>query len=186
VTRGQIEKFAPIAAMVVLLTACTAAPSEPAPTVTVTATTTVTATPQAEVAPASTTHPVGETVDRSEGWRTTLHGVNLDPAPDGPQPQSPGNKWVSLDVENCAGPSETEAYINSSPWRIVAADNRQYQASGTGYGTFPTPDYAFGDTPISAGECIRGWITFDVARDATLVSVKYQTTTGEETVWNLQ
>jgi hypothetical protein len=150
---------------------------------------TVTATPEAVPKPTSTPTPVadpphalGEVLTHSGDWKVTLHQVVLDSAVRGPQPQNAADKWASIEVENCNG-SEPDAYIGGMPWRLVASDNRQFQESSTGYSSFPEPSYAFGDTAIVPGECIRGWITFVVARDAVITGVKYSPSLGVPVLW---
>jgi hypothetical protein len=163
-----------------LLTGCAGAS---APTPTVTATPTPEAGPT-EVPPEPADHALGEVIEHSGGWKVTLHQVVLDSALDGPQPEAPGDKWASIDIESCNG-TTPDAYITTSPWRLVANDNRQFQSSSIGYNSFPNPDYAAGDTPIAANECIRGWITFVVARDAAITTVKYSPSLGDPIAWTV-
>ncbi|MET0989860.1 MAG: hypothetical protein ABWY54_04355 [Glaciihabitans sp.] len=165
-----------------LLSGCAGTPV-PGPTVTVTVTATPEAEPEATATPkADPPHKLAEVVTHSGDWTVTLHQVVLDSATGGPQPENSTDKWASIEVENCNG-TEPEAYITGMPWRLVASDNRQFQESSTGYSSFPEPSYAFGDTAIAAGECIRGWITFVVARDAVITGVKYSPSLGVPVLW---
>lgn len=163
-----------------LLSACA---GEPAPAVTVE--TTVTASPEAVPSPTpspTTASPLatGETADFGQ-FSMTVHGVDLDPAPEpGPQPQRAEDKWASADVEYC---TDADTTVTDYWWRLHAADNRQYSASSTGYETFPEPAYAWGEVPVSAGTCHRGWITFVVGKDAQLTTVGYQNDRGDAARW---
>lgn len=164
-----------------LLTGCAGTPA-PAPTVTVTA-------PAAVEEPSPSPTPsedaplvLGSTQDFGE-FAMTVHAVNLDPAPaPAPQPENAADKWVSADVEYCATIDST---ITSYWWRLSAADNRQYEPSSVGYSAFPEPAYAWGEVPVAAGNCHRGWITFTVNREAVLETVRYANDKGHSAEWAL-
>lgn len=162
-----------------LLTGCSAA-SEPAPTVTVVQT--VAPEPVESAAPAKPNGPlaIGEVAEFGT-FTMTVHAVDLDPAPEpAPQPQRSEDKWVSVDVEFC---TTADSMISDSRWRIVAADNRQYQPSSTGYDAFPEPAYAWGEVTVPAGSCNRGWITFVVGKQAELKSIRYANDKGNAADW---
>lgn len=114
----------------------------------------------------------------------TAHALDLDSSPPpAPQPQRETDRWVSLDIEICNGYSQT-ATASGEPWGLVTADNRRFTSSDTGYSTFPVPDVTFG-ADIAAGECVRGWVTFVVAKDAVLESVLYSNSGGDRATWQL-
>jgi hypothetical protein len=179
-----MKRFALPLLAVLLLGGCSAASPGQTPVPAVTVTTTVTATPSPS--PTPTPEPAAPTlgvgVPHSNGWTVTLHSIDLNSAANGPQPQTASDKWVSIDVENCNG-TTPNALLTSSPWRLIATDNRQFESSSTGYVTFPEPQLTFGETAIAPGECIRGWFTFVVARDATITSVKYSPNGGSAIIW---
>lgn len=162
----------------VLLSGCAATPA-PAPTVT------VTVEAAAEPTPTPTPTPDGPlalgAVNDFLSFTMTVHSVNLDPAPaPAPQPESTSDKWVAADVEYCATIDST---ITSYWWRLSAADSRQYEPSSVGYSAFPEPAYAWGEVPVAAGNCHRGWITFTVNRDASLETVRYANDKGDFAEW---
>ncbi|TDW29526.1 hypothetical protein EDD25_1232 [Cryobacterium psychrophilum] len=171
------------AGAVLLLAGCAGA-AEPAVAEPViqAATPTVTPSPTPTPTPADAVPTIGVPYTHNGDWTVTLHELVLDSAPDGPQPPNTSDRWSSIDVENCNG-STPEAYLTSDPWRLVSSDNRQFQASSTGYSSFPEPNLTFGDAAIAPGECIRGWFTFVTARDASITEVKYAPASGEGIRW---
>ncbi|WP_295787534.1 DUF4352 domain-containing protein [uncultured Microbacterium sp.] len=175
---------AAIAALSVLFLAGCSAPADPAPTVTVT----VTATPAAAApsptasAAAASALPLGE-AKAFPDVTVTAHEFRPDSTPEpAPQPQTAGDRWASLDVEVCNTSSE-QFTVSGNPWSLVAADNRTYSESSTGYDQFPQPRFAFGDQAVEAGMCRRGWITFVVNGDATINSIRYANTSGNIVRW---
>lgn len=100
----------------------------------------------------------------------TVFQFDQDAAPSAPTPESPGTKWVAADVQVC---SDQGGYVNTIPWSLVGADNGRYEVSSTGYDGFPSPAYPWGDAPIAAGECIRGWIVFVAPTAAAVEYVRY-------------
>jgi hypothetical protein len=45
---------------------------------------------------------------------------------------------------------------------LAYADGAVIEPSSTGYGGFPTPEYPWGDHPLAAKRCVKGWIVFPV------------------------
>lgn len=162
-----------------LLAGCSA--SEPVPTPTVTVVQTVTPeAPSEPVADADGPLAMGEPA-RFAGFSMTVHAVDLDPSPEpAPQPQRAEDKWASADIEYC---TDSDTTITATWWRLVSTDSRQYQSSSTGYETFPEPAYAWGEVPVSAGTCHRGWLTFVVGKNAELESVRYANDKGDSADW---
>lgn len=170
-----------LAGVGVLLTGCAGEPA-PAPTVTVTAE----AAPATPVAtPDASAEPDGPLALGSaaefDDFSMIVHAVNLDPVPaPAPQPERAEDKWASADVEYC---SKIESSITSYWWRMSAADNRQYEPSDVGYSAFQEPAYAWGEVPVAADSCHRGWITFTVNREAVLETVRYANDKGHSAEW---
>ncbi len=162
------------------LAGCSAADAEPAPTVTVTET--ITASPEPAPAPtADQPLAYGESASVTQAG-LTVHGVNLDPAPTAPEPQSPTDKWVSADIEIC-NESPEGFNFSAATWSLVDSENRSFEQSSLGYNQFPQPDYAFGDEYLAAGDCHRGWLTFVANETSTFVEVEYRNTLGEGASW---
>ena len=164
-----------------ILTGCAGA-AEPTPAVTVIVTETATPAPEPSVEEEG---PLAlGAVAEFAGFSLVVHAVNLDPAPEpAPQPERAEDKWASADVEYCTTP---ESSITSYWWRMSAADNRQYEPSSVGYSAFPEPAYAWGEVPVAANSCHRGWITFTIGRDAAIEAVRYANDQGNSAEWAVQ
>lgn len=169
----------------VLLVGCSAPTNaaelstSPSPTATKSSQPTPTPTPTAVV------NVVGSTVELETGATVAVLAYEPASAPEAPLPQDPGNHWVSLDVQVCNN-SAADSYATTNPWTLRDSDNRNYDSSSVGYNQFPNPQYAWGEVPLPAGECLRGWITFPVLDGASLMTARYVSpATGDHTDWVL-
>lgn len=63
--------------------------------------------------------------------------------------------------------------ITNDPWSLIGNDSGSYDPSNIGYAQFPQPQYPFGEHPVSAGECVRGWIVLDVLRSVAITKIRY-------------
>jgi len=88
-----------------------------------------------------------------------------------PKPDQDGFEWGAADVEIC---SKIAGFLNNLSWTLVYADHTRIEASNVGYQQFPLPAYPAGDTDITAGQCVRGWITYPVPSGKRPVGVHYQ------------
>lgn len=118
--------------------------------------------------------PMGQTYSNEAG-DVTVYAYKPDAAPGAPPPTSPGTGWAAADVQVCVKQAN---YVNDLPWALVGSDNGRYAPSSTGYGSFPSPKYPMGDTPVAIGECVRGWIVFVVPTGATVAFVRYAPSSG--------
>jgi hypothetical protein len=110
---------------------------------------------------------------KAEGPNGTsvAHAYKQPVATKAPKPEQEGFEWGAADVEVC---SKIAGYLNNLSWTLVYADHTRIEASSVGYQQFPLPEYPTGDTDITAGQCIRGWITYPVPAGKRPVSVHYQ------------
>lgn len=166
------------------LAACTTSGSSiPAPTVTTTQT--VTATPATSAPPAS---PLGMKVGAvytvpKEG--TTAAVLAYDDQTPGSGAES-GNRLVALEVKVCATKTES---VGNGAWSLIGADDSTSDIKITG-GGLKEPQYQDGNTLV-AGECARGWITFDIAKDQKVARAKYNPEDSKNrslgvALWNLR
>jgi hypothetical protein len=114
----------------------------------------------------------GATVNDGRGHTVTYYSIQQPAAPNAPEPQSPGTEWVAIDVQVCYGPG-AQTWDNSQSWVLVDANNGNYDPSSTGYSQFPSPEFPWGDIAVIDGQCIRGWIVYDVVIGADIVNVAY-------------
>lgn len=92
-------------------------------------------------------------------------------AANAPKPDQDGYEWGAADVEVCA---KGTGYLNNSTWVLTYADHTRIEASSVGYRQFPQPAYPWGDTDVTAGQCVRGWITYAVPAGKRPATVHYQ------------
>lgn len=106
------------------------------------------------------------------GRTVTYYSIQRPAATRAPKPESPGTEWVAIDVQACYGPGSYN-FDNAFSWTLVDSTNGQYEPSHTGYSQFPSPEFPSGDTTVTDGQCIRGWIVFPVVTDHPIVRVAY-------------
>lgn len=63
-----------------------------------------------------------------------------------------------------------------SPWALIDAEGGRYPDNGTVYGYTPTPVFPNGeqDGTFQPGDCVKGWIFFDVPKGTKITEVRYQ------------
>ena len=161
--------------------ATAAAPTDPAPTPPEPSPTPTEAAPVVTPEPHL---PFGQAASLSDGSTVTVHAVNMDPAPDAPAPAAQDAHWVAVDVEGCwSAQTPANSVFTNMAWALRDSENRQYQPSNVTYQQFPQPAYGFSDTPVVAGECVRGWISYEIPNGEHLAEVKYQSQAGGPFYW---
>ena len=76
-----------------------------------------------------------------------------------------------LDVRVCAVHKGT---ISAAPWSLIGSDSSNNATTVIGVGLHDPQYPSVGDgKPVTAGECISGWIAFFVARSVRIVAAKY-------------
>ena len=138
----------------------------------VTATVTVTAKPDAPPKQAGVLK-LGETADVGFARLTAL-----EVRPDVPVDYEEHDRWASVLVRTCADVDEVEGeplVISWFPWTVSDKQDGVYQITGvTGGVNYPIPTYPSDPgQKITKGQCVKGWITFNVAPGAKLRSVTY-------------
>jgi hypothetical protein len=138
------------------------------------AATTATSTPAAAAASAASQAPAvlkfGAKAD-GQKMTSTAYAYKQPVAQKAPPPDQDGFEWGAADVEVCA---KGTGYLNNGAWVLVYADHTRIQPSSIGYQQFPEPEYPSGDTDVTIGQCIRGWITYPVPTGKRPVAVHYQ------------
>ena len=128
-------------------------------------------------------HKLGTTVATPDGHvDVTVYAFRQPVAAGAPRPDQRGYTWAGIDVKVC---SHIEAIVNMLPWSLVYADDTRAESSSVGYRQFPLPSYAWGDTPLHVGRCLRGWIVFPVPAKTRPVMVEYQPEGTDATDWKV-
>lgn len=87
-------------------------------------------------------------------------------------------------VKTCIGSDST---LSWSPWSLVDADGGNYPAANYMYGGWMTPQYPFaGERAYRAGDCVKGWIIFDVPPTARFLEVSYGNSSGDTATWTIE
>lgn len=182
--RLRLRVMLAMVSIALIMTACggtktktvTVTSTVPGPTTTVT----VTASPTPSPTTGDTSRvplALGRTWTSAEAT-ATVYAYTPDAATGAPPPQDPSRKWEAIDVKVC---SAVGGSVSNQPWSLVGSEAGSYNPSSTGYNQFPEPQYPFGDRAVNKGECVRGWIVFDVLRTAVITKIRYsvQSSAGE-------
>ena len=94
------------------------------------------------------------------------------------QPKA-GFNFSSIDVQHCAGPGGDRFGPNRFDWELAMPDNTRLRA-----GTNVTePQLA--SSPLGPGDCIRGWVSFEVPQSATPSHVVYKSVSTGAAKWRV-
>jgi hypothetical protein len=116
---------------------------------------------------------IGDTATFEYGDTVTVYSYNAPVQSNNEfiQPQ-PGNQFAAIEVEGCAGDVEVtgptgnpQMAVNPFFFALQMPDNTRLQHSA------PVVEPAFNATNLSAGDCVRGSITFEVSQDIAPVYV---------------
>lgn len=79
--------------------------------------------------------------------------------------------WATVEVKVCV--TRGDVTVSQFPWQLAMPDDSRFQTTGLFGGTMPKPEYPAADTPVRAGDCLRGKIPFLVPRAQRPVRVVY-------------
>lgn len=119
--------------------------------------------PSPSPSPSAETLHVGDTaqIDASDAKFTATVLKYQDKGIKGvPEMLSPGQKWAALEVKVCN--TGTDVFgISPLVWSLAYADGARIEAAGINAGDLPQPLYPM-DAKVKAGDCVRGYIAFQV------------------------
>ena len=128
--------------------------------------------------------PFGQTqVYPPTGSKVTVYGVQFPPTNPKPVsvPPSDGMAFAVADAQVCAGDKATD--VRSGYFQIKTSDNRLYPIWGVPENVtepgFPSSQ------PLQPGDCIRGWVSFQIPIGSTVGAIYYapDTTSRNYLVW---
>lgn len=121
---------------------------------------------------------VGDAAATSSGNEITIHGFEYVPADDFNQPE-PGFRFAAIDAEGCANPdSETSANLSPYDFSLQMPDNTRLN------GDFFAREPALEATTVLPGDCVRGWVTYQIPEGEAPASVVF---TGSSIIkWAVQ
>lgn len=108
---------------------------------------------------------VGDTAVTAAGNEITVHSYEYVPPSDIWQPE-PGFRFAAIDVEGCAAPDlEGSAGLNPFDFSLQMPDNTRLETD------IGVKEPTLNDTTLPPGDCVRGWVTYQVPEGQTPTSV---------------
>ena len=95
------------------------------------------------------------------------------------QPKA-GNVFAAIEVQQCAGPSGDRFGPNRFDWELAMPDNTRLEP-----GLSSVVEPQLGSSPLGPGDCIRGWVSFEVPSGATPRHVVYNEVTTGAAKWRV-
>lgn len=129
------------------------------------------ATAPATTAPATTEGPLGTTFTVSPGDRKITAFAfrpSVTPTNSFFRPKA-GMQYAAAEVQECAGPAGERFSPNRFDFELAMTDNTRVDP---GLGVV---DPELASSPLLPGDCIRGWISFEVLSTATVRHIVYST-----------
>jgi hypothetical protein len=119
--------------------------------------------------PTTTPRPPGEPATWDDGSRVTFYRLERNLTFEG-KGTDPRKEYLAVDVEHCAGsamPTDAHVVVNSLFWQVATTNNRWYGSLSEGL------EPALSLAELGAGECVRGWVTFQVPAGSPLRHLVY-------------
>ncbi len=114
-----------------------------------------------ETAGTDTGFVVGETASTDVGNEITVHSYEYVPPTDIWQPE-PGFEFAATDIEGCASPNlEGSAGFNPYDFGLQMPDNTRLDPD------IGVKEPTLNDTTLTPGDCVRGFVTFQVPQGET-------------------
>ncbi|MDP9841124.1 hypothetical protein [Streptosporangium lutulentum] len=98
----------------------------------------------------------------------------------------PGHEYLAFDVKLCV-PENTREPVTAfaAPWMLSFADDSTTMASIASPSWFDVPIYPQVQA-VRPGDCVRGWIPFEIPEDSEPRTLLYQPSTGNTLEWRLE
>jgi hypothetical protein len=120
---------------------------------------------------------VGQTLTAPDGSKVTVRSIEVPAVPNNEQTPEPvpGTRFVAADVEVCGGSKQVDN-VGERRWSLeTTAPSGERRLSAWDAPRSPkSPRFTAGAT-VRAGECVDGWVVFQIGDTATPVSVNYDT-----------
>jgi Domain of unknown function (DUF4352) len=112
----------------------------------------------ATATPERTEFSLGEQVETRSGNFVTVYSYEAPVSSDNQFSQpDPGNVFALIDVEGCAGATNTQAVsLNPFDFELQMLDNTRRQSD------IPVREPSLHATDLAGGDCVRGFVTFEV------------------------
>lgn len=117
---------------------------------------------------------IGETAETAIGNLLTIHTYEAPfTDPTGLWTPDPGMVFATIDVEGCTDPEGEGGSLNPFDFRLQMPDNTRLDAD---VGVREPP---LNHTELPPGDCVRGWVTFQVQEGITPATVNFETFDAE-------
>ncbi|MGE0227808.1 MAG: DUF4352 domain-containing protein [Dehalococcoidia bacterium] len=143
-----------------------------------------TTSPVATASPTATAQPeffVGDTVVTAAGNKLTVYEYLPDVQSDNQFiTPDPGMAYVAFDVEGCS--NVEVASLNPFDFRVQMGDNTRHEPS------IAVREPALHSTNLLRGDCVRGWVTFEIPAGETPKTINYESSSGGRVAvikWNV-
>jgi hypothetical protein len=140
--------------------------------------------PSTSTSPPPSGHQFGESASSTTGFvGATVFGYSEQVAPSA-APPSAGHMWAAADVQACALPGSVfQVTVSDAPWSLRFADGTVVNVSQADDPQFPQPRYPSTPTALQSGECLRGWLIFQVPTGNPPTVVRYTPQGGPSIDW---
>lgn len=134
--------------------------------------------------PPANGHQLGESVDAGTGFVRATVFAYTQPAASGASPAAAGNAWATADVRACAQDGTIFAVsVSDATWSLRLADGTAVSPWHGDDPAFPQPRYPQTPTSLQAGQCVRGWVVFEVPANGPPPLLRYSPQGAEPIDW---
>ncbi|MFF4895047.1 hypothetical protein [Streptomyces sp. NPDC001068] len=97
----------------------------------------------------------------------------------------PDSEWAVLEVRTCVDAGSTNVIVAQSPWTLRLRDGTEVKPLGLkGYGV-PAPTYPVSAGTVRPGDCLRGKITFGMAKGTRPDRIVYDVRRRPAVTWTV-
>ncbi|MFF9285410.1 hypothetical protein [Streptomyces griseosporeus] len=119
------------------------------------------------------------------GTTTVLSYTQPAPGVDLPKEAAdfPDPEWSVLEVKVCADRTSNTLQVSQAPWSLGFPDDTRLDAPGLSGSGVAKPEYAIDGARVKAGACLRGKITYSVARGTRPDRIVYAPSERDPIEW---
>jgi hypothetical protein len=140
--------------------------------------------PTQSPSPLPSGHRFGESVSSTTGFVGATVFNYVEPVAPSAAPPSAGHDWAAVDVQACALPGSVfQVTVSQAPWSLRFSDGTAAVPSNVDGAQFPQPRYPSTPSTLQSGECLRGWLVFEVPTGRPPIVVRYSPQGGPPIDW---
>ncbi len=122
---------------------------------------------------------VGDTAKLGEGRIRVYQYYGQVPAQNDFMRPKGGMEFGAIDVEGCANNDAQRFSLNPFYFNLQMPDNTRSES------TMPAAEPELNHTELAPGECVRGYVTFEVPQGQTPIAIYFKPMGGESARWNI-